>query len=238
MKKLFAIICLFVSISLWATDPDYTEKTPAVISLDYVGGAHEGGFSIWYDEKTYQPFVTWYELTKENAENNPSNNRPSNFHRDDRLITLLGSSKVPTHADYTNSGYDRGHMVLADDFDDTQEKLNATFVTSNICPQNSNLNQRGAWRAIELYQQQCAINYGKVEIFSGPLYNGSEQTIGGNLRKLIVPTHFFKLIIYKINNKTAIDAFIVPNRDETGTDITDYLVDYDDIEQLLRFKLK
>jgi endonuclease G len=240
MKKIISsLLILLCVVSLWATDPERIEETPQVIVLEYAGGANNGGFNIWYDELTYQPFVTWYTLTRENANNNPPNKRPSNFHRDDRLVTLLGSSKVATHADYTGSGYDRGHMVLADDFDDVAENLNATFVTSNICPQNSDLNQRGAWRSVELYQQQCAKDYGSVEIFSGPLYIGFQQTfIGGTLRKLLVPTHFFKLIVYTHNNRRVIDAFIIPNRDDTGTDISDYLVDYDSIETILRFRLK
>ncbi len=60
---------------------------------------------------------------------------PADFHR-------------PTHADYTGSGYDRGHMVRSEERTETAARNRATFVLSNILPQTPDLN-RGPWLRLE-----------------------------------------------------------------------------------------
>lgn len=54
----------------------------------------------------------------------------------------------PSHADYTSSGYDRGHMVRSEERTSTAARNKATFVMSNILPQTEDLN-RGPWYAFE-----------------------------------------------------------------------------------------
>lgn len=54
----------------------------------------------------------------------------------------------PSHADYTNSGYDRGHMVRSEERTSTAARNKATFVMSNVLPQTEDLN-RGPWYALE-----------------------------------------------------------------------------------------
>lgn len=62
--------------------------------------------------------------------------------------TLPPAFYRPTHADYTNSGFDRGHMVRSEERTATAEKNRATFVLSNILPQTGDLN-RGPWYELE-----------------------------------------------------------------------------------------
>lgn len=54
----------------------------------------------------------------------------------------------PTNADYTGSGYDRGHMVRSEERTSTAARNKATFVLSNVLPQTEDLN-RGPWYALE-----------------------------------------------------------------------------------------
>mmetsp|Transcript_30039 Transcript_30039/g.55785 ORF Transcript_30039/g.55785 Transcript_30039/m.55785 type:complete len:221 (-) Transcript_30039:1252-1914(-) len=49
---------------------------------------------------------------------------------------------------YKNTGYDRGHMVPAADFTETEEMYKHTFSMANICPQVRGVN-RGVWRVLE-----------------------------------------------------------------------------------------
>ena len=51
------------------------------------------------------------------------------------------------HADYTNSGFDRGHMCPSDDRDSTADQNRVTFNLSNIVPQAPRHNQQ-AWRLL------------------------------------------------------------------------------------------
>jgi endonuclease G len=237
MKKAFLLVFAVVSVSVFAFEPFRTDFTPDdLIELDYVGSAKNGGFSVWYDPDTFQPFVAWYVLTKENVLSDPGNDRPSYFSRDQRLVTALGRNAVPVHDDYTNSGYDRGHMVPADDFDDDSQKLAATFVTSNVCPQDPDLNRHGAWAELEKYARKVAVEELEVTVFSGPLYLDGEAFVG-NTRKLPVPTHFFKLIVTAPDDRTFVEAYVVPNAGGTDKDISKYRVEYESVVQFLRFEV-
>lgn len=52
------------------------------------------------------------------------------------------------HDDYTNSGFDRGHMVPAADRSISISSMKSTFIMTNVCPQVPSLN-RGAWKRLE-----------------------------------------------------------------------------------------
>lgn len=54
----------------------------------------------------------------------------------------------PAHADYTGSGYDRGHMVRSEERTANEAMNKQTFVLSNILPQTEELN-RGPWYDLE-----------------------------------------------------------------------------------------
>lgn len=50
--------------------------------------------------------------------------------------------------DYSNSGYDRGHMCPAADNKWDKQAMRESFYMTNICPQHHNLN-RGDWKELE-----------------------------------------------------------------------------------------
>ena len=52
------------------------------------------------------------------------------------------------HDDYTNSGFDRGHMVPAADRSSSVSSMKSTFIMTNVCPQVPALN-RGSWKRLE-----------------------------------------------------------------------------------------
>lgn len=55
----------------------------------------------------------------------------------------------PKHGDYTNTGFDRGHLCPSDDRDSTAEENRTTFILSNIVPQAPTHNRQGGayWRS-------------------------------------------------------------------------------------------
>ncbi|MGB8699874.1 MAG: DNA/RNA non-specific endonuclease, partial [Thermosynechococcaceae cyanobacterium] len=59
----------------------------------------------------------------------------------------MGWGPVTPH-DYTNSGFDRGHLVPAADRNKTPADLAAVFYMTNIVPQAPD-NNRGPWEALE-----------------------------------------------------------------------------------------
>ena len=54
------------------------------------------------------------------------------------------------HSDYTNGGYDRGHMVRSEERTRTVEDNKSTFLLTNIIPQRPDLNQ-GVWLDFEYF---------------------------------------------------------------------------------------
>lgn len=54
------------------------------------------------------------------------------------------------HADYTNTGFDRGHLCPSDDRDSTAEENRITFILTNIVTQAPQLN-RQSWLRLEGY---------------------------------------------------------------------------------------
>ena len=94
---------------------------------------HEG-FRISYNQSWLIPNWVAYELTKE--ETRGSVERTDYFDVDP---TLKG--RQARFADYSHTGYDRGHMAPAGDMKWSKEAMDACFYLTNICPQNHNLNK-------------------------------------------------------------------------------------------------
>jgi len=83
-------------------------------------------YSGCYDAINKGHHIIEYILTKERLEA-PSVRRPSaafTRNRDGGVLQALLAEhgfSLPRHSDYTNSGYDRGHMAPNADFNDTRE---------------------------------------------------------------------------------------------------------------------
>jgi endonuclease G len=211
MKKTISIviIALVMVAKVFSLDP-VPDPLKRWTRLDYPT------WSVYFDNETLQPGVTWYTLTKEDALNDPPNDRPSSFRQDPRIKTLK-------HSDYTNSGYDRGHMVPADDRDDDQEALDSTFYMTNVSPQIPHLNQRGTWRQAEIWVDKLAEESGPIQVFSGPVFMG--YPIFHTKDKLIpIPTHFFKIVA---RGSQVVAAFLIPNSGQNSTNLLDYSISYD-----------
>lgn len=115
-----------------------------------------------------------------------------------------------THFDYIQSGYDRGHMCPSGDCKWSEQAQEQSFLLTNICPQNPNLN-RGDWNEMEQQCRAWAEKYGAVYIVCGPiLMNSRHKRIGQN--KVTVPEAFFKVVLRMEPEPCAI-GFIYRNTD-------------------------
>ncbi len=140
--------------------------------------------------------------------------------------TLPSGFKVVTHKDYSNSGFDRGHLCPHSDRAATQAMSFATFVMTNIIPQAPNVNQK-AWAQLEIYCRDLVRHGQHLYIISGPAGRGgrgsmgSAQSIAGT--KVTVPAECWKIIVacpgenagdddlVKISATTRVIAVIMPN---------------------------
>jgi len=101
-------------------------------------------YSLSYNRDKGTPnWVSWH-LSSAWYGNVP---RPTYFNTDVTLPT--GWYRVST-SDYTNSGFDRGHLCPASDRDSTLAEEKNTFIMTNIMPQSAYNNQQTwkFWRCI------------------------------------------------------------------------------------------
>lgn len=160
------------------------------------------GYVASYNKVTLLPnWVAWH-LTAERTEGSAKRSG----------VDFAEDTEVPepraTDWDYYNSGYDRGHMCPAADNKWSKKAMEESFLFTNMCPQNGNLN-RGDWNEMEMACRKWAKKYGDLYIVCGPiLYKGKHKTIGKN--KVVVPEAFFKVVLRTGDDPQAI-GFIYKN---------------------------
>lgn len=117
--------------------------------------------------------------------------------RADPDLPSTGFTKVVT-GDYTNTGFDRGHLCPSDDRDSTVLDNSATFVMTNMLPQSPNLN-RITWKNLEDYCRTLMGQGNELYIFAGGYgvggngSNGDLSTFANG--KVTVPAHCWKVIV-------------------------------------------
>ena len=136
--------------------------------------------------------------------------------------------------DWKDKSYNvnHGHMCPAGDNKWDKEAMNQTFILTNICPQDENLNG-GGWRKLEEKCRSWAKRYGDIFIITGPIFNGNSisRTIGEG--KIGVPDAFFKVVLCMKSSPKAI-GFIYAN-DSSSQYIEDKVCSIDEIENLIGF---
>ncbi|WP_420154271.1 DNA/RNA non-specific endonuclease [Siphonobacter sp.] len=142
-------------------------------------------------EKGIARWVSWH-LQKSDL---GTTDRQDDFRPDEDLPRNFPPIK-PT--DYTNSGFDRGHLCPSGDRTATQTANSATFVMSNMIPQAPSLN-RGIWNDLEEYcRTKIKLGY-EAYLYAGGYgaggkgSNGSATTIAKG--KVSVPGRCWKVIL-------------------------------------------
>lgn len=132
--------------------------------------------------------------------------------------------------DYSNSGYDRGHMAPAGDMKWSEQAMRESFYMTNICPQNHN-NNAGDWKDLEELARDLAHRYKSLYICCGPIVTDVSRTIGTN-RKIVVPQAFYKVFLRRKADDTWTSiGFVMPN--EAGNrPLMTYMVSVDEAEQM------
>lgn len=179
------------------------------------------GYTVDFNPEWHIPNWVAYELTEEELQGDIP--RAQNFQPDPQL-----SDCTPSTFDYSRSGYDRGHMAPAVNMKWDEQAMNESFYTSNICPQNHNLNS-GVWQQLEERVNLWACSYGNIYIVCGPIMAKEYETIGRG--KVAVPEAFFKVVLCRINGEWQAIGFYF--RNEAGTrPLRSYARSIDEIERM------
>lgn len=145
-----------------------------------------GSYSVIYRPDLRIPTRVWWTLDVSDIGSNQR--EPSWRFSED---TRVGIPRA-THNDYTNSGYDRGHMVPAADRSSSVSSMKQTFLMTNVCPQVPRLN-RGAWKSLENACRRVVLNGTPIRIVTDAVFwKADTQRIGKN--GVAVPHGFVKTV--------------------------------------------
>ena len=152
--------------------------------------------------------------------------------------------------DYTNTGFDRGHLCPSEDRDASVEDNAATFVMSNVVAQTPALN-RGPWAAFEQYLRQQIDQGLEAYVYAGPWGRGGQlgsnpvlETLGRDNR-VEVPAWTWKVVLLlpigqedlrRVAEDTRIITVLMPNTSEvSGQYWGDFRISVDSLETLLGY---
>lgn len=147
-----------------------------------------GFFQISYSEKNRLPNWVSYHLRADNLKNKVAK-RKNKFFADPQLLQIKKAFARPD--DFDGDTYDRGHMAPSDDFVWDQKANDATFVMTNMAPQERALN-RGSWKKLELSVRKWACTEGELRVVTGPILSESMTRMSSQVP---VPQKFFKVIL-------------------------------------------
>lgn len=187
--------------------------TKAIVDHDF--------YTLSYHEKYEQAEWVAYELKKEQVVN-------AHFKRP----FFIQDNKVTTNSadwrNYKKSGYDKGHLCPAADREFNKKAYEATFLTSNISPQDHEFNS-GIWNRLEEKVRYWAVKYDGLFIVTAGVLVPNLKTIGKE--KVAVPNYFYKIVLDENQGKYRLIAFLIPNRASTKP-LYEYVVSVDQIEKL------
>ena len=136
-------------------------------------------YLVLYDEKNMRTILS-AEVTQ-----------PPHDHveRDDAFCSDPRLKRSPTPDDYTDSGYDRGHLTPAADAGN-EVQMRDTFLMTNMTPQLPDVN-RIIWKELEAMVRGMETQY----VVTGAMYTDTSTCIGE--RRIPVPSAYYKVVYLK-----------------------------------------
>ncbi|HEX7840191.1 MAG TPA: DNA/RNA non-specific endonuclease [Kofleriaceae bacterium] len=163
--------------------------------------------------------------------------RQDDYRPDDTLPVTLPQAQL---ADYSGSGYDRGHMCPSADRTLTVAANSDTFFLTNMVPQAANNNQ-GPWNDLENECRTLARAGKELFIISGGTFSATSNLVGSGV---VVPDETFKVIVVldavgqgpaDVTANTRVIAVLMPNENVLigqSTPWRNFRVSVDSIEAL------
>lgn len=186
------------------------------------------GFLLGYSDLRGNPLWVSYRVSPPSAQA-PHLPRPERFQSDWRALNRV------SHEDYSNSGYDRGHMApnRALSLLYGRSAQLDTFLLTNITPQRPDLN-RQVWERLEAAElEQFAPRFGTVWVLTGPVFDAQRQRLA-HAWSVEIPDAFYK--IYAVPQAQAavparILAVLIPQSVRADSAAEPYLTTVDEIER-------
>lgn len=144
---------------------------------------------------------------------------------------------------YTNTGFDRGHIAPSADRNASSTDNAATYLMTNIIPQAPILNQQ-TWANLEAYCRSLALAGNELYVISGGYGQGGTGSLGGVTNTIAggaitVPSRCWKVIVIlpngsndvnRVTTSTRVIAVDMPNSQNVVTTWGSYRTTVDAIE--------
>ncbi len=200
-------------------------ELPAIKEMDVI--LVYNSFIVNYNTQRLIPNWVAYELTADEVAGEVP--RAKGFSMDPSY-----KGKQAMREDYSNTGWDKGHMAPAADMKWSLLAMSESFYLTNCCPQNHDLNGRD-WHLLEKYVRDWAVKYGSVWVVCGPyVYAKAHGTIGE--REVVVPDGFFKAVLRREGKEYRSIAFVFENNAKRQP-LKDAAVSVNDVEALVGYDL-
>lgn len=179
------------------------------------------GFTVAFNAANGTPdYVAWELL---GSETDGAWSRSDKFWQDPEI------KGCPESKDYSNSGYDRGHLCPAADQKWSPRAMQDCFVMANMCPQAHALNA-GAWKTLEQKERLWAQRDSAIIIVAGPIYENSDKERIGEAG-VRVPGAFFKVMLAPYLPEPRAIGFVYPNMTSPGN-MQNYVMTVREVEKL------
>ncbi len=217
--------------------PKYTNHTKHIISLCKGG---EINFAVSFNKKRRTADFVAYRLTAKMV-SAPTiiKRRSSWFLPDPDILDATNKTFQATKASYKHSGFDRGHLIKAEDMKLDTKAYKSTFLFSSIVPQFQKFNRLG-WRKVENLPRDKIKKgiFNQVWIIAG--------VIGTHPRSkylkdtgVIIPSCFYRVLIGEKQGGYSVIAMLMPNDNKIDNSVivSDYIVGVNYLEKTLGIDL-
>ena len=203
-------------------------------------------YKLSYNTETRQPNWVAWKLTREHTDG-PFSRKEVPYYdecgkaigidsfsdeivRGDYFIDMDVPAPRQEHIDWKEhpAGIDHGHMCPAADCKWNRGAINQSFLLTNMCPQDHELNG-GDWDKLENKCRMWAKRYGEIYIVAGPIFENDERRYFG-INKIPIPNAFFKVILCTSGNPKAL-GFVFPNNG-IQHNLQDYVLSVDEVEDV------
>ena len=203
-------------------------------------------YKVSYNTKTRQPNWVAWKLTREHTDGPFPRKGVPYYDKSGKAIGISSFSNeivcgdyfidldVPTprqeHIDWKEhpAGIDHGHMCPAADCKWDKGAINQSFLLTNMCPQDHDLNG-GDWDKLETKCRMWAKRHGEIYIVAGPIFKDDERRCFG-INIIPIPYAFFKVVLCTSGNPKAL-GFVFPNNG-TQHNLQDYILSVDEVENI------
>jgi len=185
-KYIPSVLLLFCSCApaRTATGLEQPQLADGIVLVEYEG------YAVGFDNSSRLPQWVAYELTSNEVKTKKASRDGLTFQTDRHAGVRQADDN-----DYRNSGWSRGHMAPAADFRWSGKAMQETFLFTNCCPQQTDMNN-GSWATLENRVRDWACEFGSVYVVTGPVIGNHVNGYIG-LNRIVIPDAFYKALLAK-----------------------------------------